>query len=1266
MRKILKFTGAVLLLILALLLITVILIQTRPVKNLIADRIVANVNSRLVNATLNIERLEIKYLSSVTLKGVSISRDKEIILSLKELGIHYSLRDIRSNKIVISAILLDELNLDLQQNNEGEWNLMTMLPAADKKAKPKKKTQSSDWEIELADFNLRNSEITINSAQISEIMLHFTGKYSGDESLINLDKFSFICKDPDLKLEKLDFKARLKNNKVMLSNMHIKTAENTVNIGALIDLDIIENTFIDLNSESLNLSEFAGLIAQKDIGRLPELDLGFTLENQKASLSIEMEEAGQKFDISAVIEDVFKDPEYTLKLTISHFNGGHWLDNPEYNSDLNLDLTVIGRGFELEEADTEIQLNVRPGFWGDIKFSSVVLDAQKNGSTADFNTSITGEFGRIGLSGRAEEIFNEVSYNLQGDLAGVDLAILLQDETLKSDLNLGFELQGKGFEPEELTADLKITGRPSEIIDIELDMVKADIHYEEENYIIRNLELMTSAILLKLKADGNIKGGHNLDFQLSLIDLQPMSELVNAETLKGSGDIRGNIILNDKTYKANVNLKLEQLQFNEYSLGEMSGEILIDSELEAPYDVSLTMKEFASGEFVIDNIDLQINGDEKRQKIVLDAGEDKLLVHLESGVLVDSMITIELPVFRAEYEDLQVETRHTGARILIGDKFYQIDGLQLAFNEGSLMLDGTIAPADTQQVILQIKDVNLEPLNNLGLISSQIAGIFNLKAEIGGYLSEPEISAEMQLTDIGWDDFQPGNLQFTADIKSNKAEIFFSLEKDKKELISGSARIPLYLNPRQSIEIIPYNEPLEADLLVSDYDISFLAGSIDQIKKMNGILGVDLHLRNNLSDPLLSGEVKLEQASISVPQYGINYPKIRLKAAFQQRNINLEELYVAGGDGYLRFSGNAEVKSPISEGIKSIELRLKADNFSLADKRGLQVKLNSDIKLAGSPDKLVYSGYLNIPKAIIDLDALPGSSVSKVDINSPLLVKAEQKYTAVTVIPVKQKKASHPDLIKNLTGEMKVTIPRNTWIRNKDMNVEISGDLRIIKKGKNFELYGTVKTLRGKYELYGKKFDLKGGTITFNGGSEFNALLDLNISHVFRDIYRNKRTLRLQITGDLKTPGISFYLDDEEITESDAISYLLFGRSSSEISQGEKSEVARQTESDLALSMLSKTIGNKLASEIGKKLNLDVIEFSGGESWKQAAIVVGKYITNDLFISYKKEFSLDQSSEIVPDEVSLEYEMNKYISVQATRGDEKSTGVDLYWKFKLK
>jgi len=1265
MRKFLKITGRTLLIILVILVIVVILIQTRPIKNLITDLIMANVNGRLQNAELSIQRIEMNYLSSLSLQGVSISQDGENILSLKEFRIHYSLKGIMSNRITISKILFDELNLALRQDAEGKWNLMTILPAVDKKEKPKNKPKNSNWEIVLDDFSLRNSEIKINSSRISDIMLHFAGKYSQDESYINLDKFSFNSHEPDLKLENLDFIARLENNKVMLDNMQIRTAENLITLGAEIDLDDLENGYIDINSDSLNLTEFSGFIQQEDIKMLPEIDIELTLKNQIANFNLKMNEADQKLNMKGTVNSVFGSPDYELRLAIEHLDGNHWLADAQYDSDINLNLTMKGKGIELEKAKMDFQLNVKPSYMGDRKVNEITLTGHKSGNSADFDTNIWGDFGKINISGAAKNIFDEVSYHLQGNLEGIDLAELVQNDTLHSDLNLGFEVTGKGRDPELLTADLKINGEHSTIMGMEINTLKADIHYEKGEYVIEDLQVVNPVAKLILNADGNVNGKHDLDFTLIVMDLQSMSKFVNAETLDGSGDIKGNIIINNKSYKANVTLSMKDLFYNEFSLGEMSGEIDLDSDLKNTIDTKLDLKDFKSGDLAIDSIALHSTGDEKQQQIELDVGAEKLIVHLESGVFIDSIITIELPVLNAEYDGLQVNSEHSNARILIGENYYQINDLQLAIGKGSLMIDGTITPTGTQQLSLDIQDFDLELLNSLGLLSSQIAGIFNLKAEVGGNISQPDISAEMQLTDLAWGDVQPGNIQINADLKEDKVDIVFILDKDKKTLISGSAKLPIYLNSENG-EMIPSNEQLEADLLISDFDISLLKESFKQIKELNGLLGVDLHLRNNLSDPELNGNIKLERGNISIPQYGINYPEIRLKAAFQQRNLELEELYLAGSEGYLKFSGEAEVESPLSEGIKTIDMRLLADNFSLTDKRELQVKLNSDIKLTGSPEKLVYSGYLNIPKAIIDLDALPGGSKSKVDINSPLLVQASYKDIDQTVTSVKKKKKTQPDLIKNLTGEMKITIPRNTWIRNKDMNVEISGDLRVIKKSKYFEIYGTVSTLRGKYDLYGKKFDLKGGTVTFNGGSELNAMLDLKISHVFRDIYRNKRTLKLQITGDVNTPVINFYLDDEGISESDAISYLLFGKSNSEISQGEKSEVARQTESDLALSMLSKTIGNKLAEEIGKKLNLDVVEFSGGENWKQAAIVVGKYITNDLFINYKKEFSLDQSSEIVPDEVSLEYEMNKYISVQATRGDDKSTGVDVFWKFKLK
>jgi autotransporter translocation and assembly factor TamB len=324
-----------------------------------------------------------------------------------------------------------------------------------------------------------------------------------------------------------------------------------------------------------------------------------------------------------------------------------------------------------------------------------------------------------------------------------------------------------------------------------------------------------------------------------------------------------------------------------------------------------------------------------------------------------------------------------------------------------------------------------------------------------------------------------------------------------------------------------------------------------------------------------------------------------------------------------------------------------------------------DLNLKGSLSKPVYSGTLTIPRARIDLDALQGNQSAKVDVNEPLLAQAMQKYETQITEPENEKKPP-PSFVENLTGKMRILIPRNTWIKNKDLNVEIGGDIEIIKTGKDFELFGFVKTIRGNYTLYGRKFDLRDGVVTFQGGKEINPLLDITIKHIFRDINKQKRELAIALSGEASQPAIKFYLDSEELSEADAISYLLFGRSSDQISQGERSEVAGQSEASLAKSLIAKQIGGQIASEIGKKLKLDVIEFSGGDNWKQASILVGKYITNDLFLSYQKEFSLGQSKELVADKVSLEYEINKFLSLQATRGDEKSTGIDLFWKYQKK
>lgn len=129
--------------------------------------------------------------------------------------------------------------------------------------------------------------------------------------------------------------------------------------------------------------------------------------------------------------------------------------------------------------------------------------------------------------------------------------------------------------------------------------------------------------------------------------------------------------------------------------------------------------------------------------------------------------------------------------------------------------------------------------------------------------------------------------------------------------------------------------------------------------------------------------------------------------------------------------------------------------------------------------------------------------------------------------------------MKLLTGKLNVELPRNTWIRSPDMQMELYGNLDVVKNSDIFELFGSAGIHRGYYTLYGKRFAIKEGELTFSGGEEFNPLINLKAAYTFRDKNKNKKILTLIVGGSLNDPDIAFELDGSSIPEADAMAYLL-------------------------------------------------------------------------------------------------------------------------------
>ena len=79
------------------------------------------------------------------------------------------------------------------------------------------------------------------------------------------------------------------------------------------------------------------------------------------------------------------------------------------------------------------------------------------------------------------------------------------------------------------------------------------------------------------------------------------------------------------------------------------------------------------------------------------------------------------------------------------------------------------------------------------------------------------------------------------------------------------------------------------------------------------------------------------------------------------------------------------------------------------------------------------------------------------------------------------------------------------------------------------------------------------------------------------------------------------------------------------------------------------------ATVVGQELGLDSIEVQVGDN---ARVGTGKYITQDLFLSYERLLGKESGNV-----VGLEYSINRRLKLKGSSNDTGETAVDLLWRW---
>ncbi|MEO8575232.1 MAG: translocation/assembly module TamB domain-containing protein, partial [Gemmatimonadales bacterium] len=224
-------------------------------------------------------------------------------------------------------------------------------------------------------------------------------------------------------------------------------------------------------------------------------------------------------------------------------------------------------------------------------------------------------------------------------------------------------------------------------------------------------------------------------------------------------------------------------------------------------------------------------------------------------------------------------------------------------------------------------------------------------------------------------------------------------------------------------------------------------------------------------------------------------------------------------------------------------------------------------------------------------------------------------------------------LLANLRMDVDLRVDRDVFVRSPDYNVEVysDGDLAIhVNRAKQtLVLDGVLLSERGEYRFLSKRFEISRGSATFINSDELNPTLQVTGGYLVRLPSREAINIQILIGGTLRTPQISLQSDAQPpIPQSDLLSYLAFGRSSSSLLQLEGAGIGSNNLVGAGAQLASRQLAavalgvfaDQLSGEAAKQLGVDFfniapadIQNDVGSFLRATEIEFGKYIKAHTF-----------------------------------------------------
>jgi hypothetical protein len=481
-----------------------------------------------------------------------------------------------------------------------------------------------------------------------------------------------------------------------------------------------------------------------------------------------------------------------------------------------------------------------------------------------------------------------------------------------------------------------------------------------------------------------------------------------------------------------------------------------------------------------------------------------------------------------------------------------------------------VGDSPTATLVVDLRAIPLAEVARLGQVDRDVDGVLGAMLRLTGSALDPVLAGTVYALPFRYEtavlDSVGGWVGYQERLLSGSLVGW----RDGRAIVAADATIPvdLALTDREGRLLA---RPMHAGVRADGMPAGLLTFLLPGLRQVEGVVhgsmrlgGLATSLGSNGTRPALEGELSLADGSAFVEPLNVRFHDMVATARMGDGSTVHVDARLRSEHGAAQVRGTMDLSRPSDP---EFDLELTGRRLDAVRRRDVTALADGEVRLGGRYTRPVVGGNVRLISGELNLDEVL-RQYQIVQLDTSLF----QIFDAAS-IPYAIRPAN--PFIENVTlVGLTLTADRNFWIRSSELNIEVEGslDVALDRQARDIRLSGTMAATRGTYQLQvlervpTRRFEIRDGTIEFPGTPGIDPNLAITASHRVRRAQGDPLDVVATVTGTLQSPRVRLSSDsDPPVSETDIASFLLFGRSTLELSQAESDVVASMREGMLGL-----------------------------------------------------------------------------------------------------